>query len=136
MYCFIDLAKEIWLKYKVNISEGTINKGRVLNTVDDEVINDFPINTPKRLVKSLLGEDGMLNVLTWVTEIFNVSLKYSHVTQCLEEMYGNNPKILLHVLRNNTLNEQQLKTCSLTSSSITKTTVITYVSIHIRTENT
>lgn len=109
LYCFIDLAKEIWLKYKVNISKCTINKGRVLNTADDEVINDFPINTPKRLVKSLLGEDGMLNVLTWVTEIFNVSLKYSHVTQCLEEMYGNNPKILLHVLRNNTLNEQQLK---------------------------
>lgn len=103
---FVDLAKEIWIKYRVNISLCTVRRSLLTNNSGGD---DFPINTPKRLVKSLLGDDVMLNVLTWVTDIFGVAFKYPHATQCLEEMYGNNPKILLHILQNITLNEQQLK---------------------------
>lgn len=107
MSSFTDIAKELWIKHKVNISLSTVKRG--LLSGEQDYIDNFPINTPKRLVKTLMNDDSLMNVFTWVTDIFDIQLKYTHITQCFDDMYGNNPKILLHVLKNTTLNENQLK---------------------------
>lgn len=109
---FQDLAKTLIIKHGYVLSDANITK----NDMNDEfpglvhLDENTAINTPKRLLNLMLHDDDAVDMVRWISQVYNIQLKYKHVCNALDDTYGMNPKMLLFILENtNDLSFNQLK---------------------------
>jgi len=108
VYCcmanFLDSAKRLWENYGNRVSYSNLYKNAIYQeTLTDDTI----INTPRRLLATILENDQLVETAAWVADIFNITLKYTHVSNAIE--VGFNPKTITFLVQNVELSPTQLK---------------------------
>lgn len=96
------IAEDIIRKHGYVLADATITK----NDLNDEfpgvvhLTENVPINTPKRLLHLMLHDDDAVNILSWISKVYNIQFKYRHICSALDDTYGVNPKMILFLLQN------------------------------------
>lgn len=99
---FQDLAKSLIIKHGYVLNDATITK----NDLNDEfpglvhLREDTPINTPKRLLTLMFHDDESVDIVGWISRVYNIQFKYKHICNALDDTYGENPKMILFLLEN------------------------------------
>jgi len=99
---FQELAKSLVIKHGYVLNDATITK----NDMNDE----FPglvhleentiINTPKRLLTLMFHDDESVDIVGWISRVYNIQFKYKHICNAIDDTYGENPKMILFLLEN------------------------------------
>lgn len=99
---FQDLSKHLIIKHGYVLNDATITK----NDMNDEfpglvhLDDNTPINTPKRLLNLMFHEDESVDIVGWISRVYNIQFKYKHICNALDDTYGANPKMVLFLLEN------------------------------------
>jgi len=95
------VAEDIIRTHGYVLADATITK----NDLNDEFpglvhLTDAPINTPKRVLHLMLHDDDAVDIVSWISKVYNIQFKYKHVCSALDDTYGVNPKMILFLLQN------------------------------------
>ena len=96
------IAEDIIRKQGYVLADATITR----NDLNDEfpglvhLSENAPINTPKRLLHLMLHDDDAVDIVSWISKVYNIQFKYKHVCGALDDAYGMNPKMIMFLLQN------------------------------------
>lgn len=94
---FLDIAKDIMMTHGHVLSDATITN---CEGGDEEIVRPIRLHTPKRVINELLCDDESIETVKWLSHVYDVKLKFSHVVRAMDDAYGENPKMLLFLLQN------------------------------------